>query len=81
MGFSAVSTAQAGGVALDVLCGAYGFNFLFEIKNPAQQKSKQKLTAYEEKFIDTWRGDVKVIYTTEDAVAHIKEKMRRYSLA
>lgn len=40
----------------DALIGYRGREFIFEIKDEAQPKSKRKLTPGEKGFADTWRG-------------------------
>jgi len=52
----------------DILVGYRGRNFAFEIKDPNQPPSKRKLTAGEQKFFDSWKGQVNVIETYEYAV-------------
>lgn len=52
----------------DIICGWRGKNYIFEIKDPDQPPSKRVLTEDEEKFHDSWKGQVSVIKTTEDAL-------------
>ena len=68
VGFSVVSLANLGNGAPDICVGAYGINFLFEIK-----QEKKKLTKDEHKFHESWRGQVSIIYSTEDAIKKIME--------
>jgi hypothetical protein len=41
-------------------------NYFFEIKNPKQPPSKRKLTPDEQKFHDTWPGQVAVVETLSE---------------
>ncbi len=43
-------------------------NYLFEIKDPNKPPSKRKLTEAEQKFHDTWPGQVDVIETAEEVL-------------
>jgi hypothetical protein len=52
----------------DILVGYHLRNYLFEIKDPAQPPSKQKLTPDEQLFKETWRGQTNVITTAQDAL-------------
>ena len=52
----------------DIVCGYRGKNYLFEIKDPAKTPSQKKLTEGEEKFHASWRGQVSVIETVDDAM-------------
>lgn len=52
----------------DILCGWQGGNWTFEIKDPDQPPSKRKLTEAEAEWHITWRGQVDVIETAEDAI-------------
>ena len=50
----------------DILCGYNGVNYAFEIKDPAQPKSARKLTEGEQRFFDTWKGQVHKVETIDD---------------
>lgn len=49
------------------------FNFLFEIKDPLQPPSKRKLTPDEKVFHESWRGQVDIIETFDDALKIINK--------
>ena len=53
----------------DILVGAEGTNYLFEIKNP---EYAGKLTADEQEWHDMWRGQVAVVETIEDILEVVR---------
>ena len=55
----------------DILVGINGKNYLFEIKDPSQPPSKQRLTKKEKEFFETWLGHVDVAHTAEDIMRKI----------
>lgn len=69
IGASVAITSQLGDGFTDLVVGWRGLNFLFEVKNPAQPPSKRKLTDDEQDFHDSWRGQVHVVESVEDALA------------
>ena len=62
-GMCAYSIAQVGGGVPDILAAWRGFNFLIEVKGESA-----RLTADEQKFHDTWAGQVAIVRTPEEAV-------------
>lgn len=58
---SVQSLASVGKGCPDILVGFRGRNWLFEIKNPEQVPSKQRLTKDEELWHFGWRGRVHVV--------------------
>lgn len=72
LGYSVRSLASIGKGLVDILVGGVGNgqkqNWLFEIKDPAQPKSKRKLTPDEQIFFDKWRGQVDIVETIEDVL-------------
>ena len=66
VGFSVFSMANLGNGAPDICVGAYGNNYLFEIK-----QEKKKLTKDEHTFHKSWSGQVAIIYNFEDAINKI----------
>lgn len=52
----------------DILVGANGKNYAFEIKDPNKPPSKRRLTEGEQEFFDSWKGQVSKIETVEDAI-------------
>jgi len=57
------NTHRVGGGYPDLSVGISGLNWLVEIKTPTG-----KLNANERKFHDTWRGQIAVCRTVEEAV-------------
>ena len=53
----------------DILVGAKGKNYLFEIKNPEYDG---KLTGDEQDWHDAWRGQVDVVETIEDILEDVR---------
>lgn len=49
----------------DILVGYGKRNYLVELKDPAQPKSKQKLTPDEVAFFETWKGGCLIATTTQ----------------
>lgn len=77
-GESVAHTHMVGGGFTDIVssgirkcpsCG-YGMvgNFLIEIKNGDLPPSRQKLTEDEQAFFDSWRGQVAIARTIEEAL-------------
>ena len=54
----------------DIICGYKGVNRLYEIK-----VGDEPLTLAEECFFDTWKGQVEVITSVEDALYSLKIKV------
>lgn len=52
----------------DIVCGVGKKNFLFEIKNPEMSKKGRELTLDETFWHKTWRGQVGIILSAEDAL-------------
>lgn len=67
---SVQSLASVGKGCPDILVGFRGQNWLFEIKNPKQVPSKQRLTKDEQSWHDNWRGRVYVV-SSFDRIAEI----------
>ena len=55
----------------DLMVGFQGVNFLFEVKNPDKVPSKRRLTKNQKRDYLSWRGQLDVIETAEDALAII----------
>ncbi|MDJ0728128.1 MAG: hypothetical protein QNJ38_23775 [Prochloraceae cyanobacterium] len=53
----------------DIVVGYSGKNYFFEIKNPGK-----KLTEKESVWIDSWRGQVNVIETSQQAIQIIEKQ-------
>jgi Holliday junction resolvase len=69
-GYSVLIISQLKNCA-DILVGAKGRNYLFEIKDPLKVKSKRKLTPGEDKFHNSWSGQVSVVHTIEEVLTII----------
>lgn len=68
LGLSVLSLAPMGRGCPDILVGSHGENYLFEIKDESKTASKRKLTADEEKFAASWRGQTSVIGNWQEAL-------------
>lgn len=53
----------------DIMVGAKGKNYLFEIKNPEYDG---KLTEDEQDWHDDWRGQVDIVETIEDVLGVVR---------
>lgn len=73
MGFSVAVTSALGDGFPDIVVGANRVNYLFEIKNPDKFPSHRKLSDDEQKWHDSWRGQVCVIHTVEEALKIMRE--------
>jgi hypothetical protein len=56
----------------DILVGIFGKNFLIEIKNGKKPPSAQRLTEDETYFHESWKGQVCIIKSVDEAVNFIK---------
>lgn len=70
-GCSVWITSGFGHGAPDLVVGARGRTYLFEIKDPAKPPSKRKMTTDEKAFHFAWQGHIAVIETAEDALKEI----------
>lgn len=66
-GASVQSLAPMGKGVPDLLVGFHGRNFVMEIKDPLRKPSEQQLTDDEKAWHFTWRGEVHIVKTVEDA--------------
>ena len=55
----------------DILVGFRGINIAFEIKDGDKPLSQRKLTEGEQKFFDTWQGQVTVVESLEEAIRKV----------
>lgn len=53
------------GKPVDLLVGYRSMNFLLEIKN---KKGKNKLTDFQKEWIPSWRGQVRIVHTVDEAI-------------
>ncbi len=68
LGYSVVSTAKLGKGFPDIICGKFGHNYLFEIKDGKLSPSKKKLSEDEEKFFREWGGSVMVVTSVDEVI-------------
>lgn len=68
-GFSVLHLHTVGHGCPDILVGARGYNLLMEIKN-----GRGKLTPDERGFFDTWRGQVALIRSVDEALRVIEKE-------
>lgn len=66
-GASVYNTHQLKGFC-DICVGYKGMNYLMEIKDPNKPPSARRLTEREEEFHTTWRGQISVVHTTDEAL-------------
>lgn len=67
LGYSVQSLAMVGAGCPDIVVGAHGRNWLFEIKPPGPP-SRQGLTSAEQGWHYVWHGQVHVVSSVEDVV-------------
>ena len=60
--------------AFDILVGANGFNYAFEIKDGSLPPSRKKLTPGEQDFFNSWQGQVNVAECLEDILKVINQE-------
>ena len=68
MGYSVMVTSGLAAGFPDLVVGAKGINYLFEVKNPEQFDSKKRLNSVQEKWHASWRGRSYVVETTDDCL-------------
>jgi Holliday junction resolvase len=66
LGLSVRHLHMVGNGLPDIIVGYRKQNFLIEIKDYKKKKSQKKLTADEQEFFDTWRGQVSKCETLEE---------------
>lgn len=67
-GCSVTSLASIGKGCPDIVVGRAGVNYLLEIKDGKKPPSKRKLTPDEHMWHESWRGQVAVVHSVEDAL-------------
>ena len=67
-GCTVAITSMVGNGFPDIVVGYQGSNYLLEIKDSAKPPSKQLLTPAENKFHNTWRGQVDIVKTFEECL-------------
>ena len=77
-GATVLILSSLGKGAPDILIGHRGTNHLAEIKDGSKPKSQQKLTPPEAKFFETWRGNVLILRTMDDAIELLNQDEESY---
>lgn len=68
LGYSVWDTSQIGNGFPDIIVGANGINYLFEIKSKHTTISKSQC-----KFDSEWKGNSQIIYSVSDALQIIEK--------
>lgn len=61
----------------DIMVGRAGINWLFEIKDGKKPPSARKLTEAEQAFFQTWRGNVQIVNSLDEAIDAINQTMSK----
>ncbi len=64
------------GTPVDLLVGHRARNFLFEVKDPNKPPSQRKKTPTQESFFASWKGQVRIVETAEDAIHVVTNSYR-----
>ena len=73
-GYSVVDLSQVGGGVDDILVGAHGKNYLFEIKNSA---SSHGVSDSQSEFYAAWGGQSHVVNDALEALIYISQDIRK----
>ena len=76
LGVSVQHLSDVGKGCPDLLLGIFGKNYLVELKNGSRPPSGQKLTPHEETFFMTWKGQVSIIKSEDEAINFITSIIR-----
>jgi len=63
------------GKPVDLLVGYRNRNLLLEVKRHDKKGWKSELTQEQKDFIDTWPGDVQVVYSVDEAISAVVGKV------
>lgn len=77
MGASVQILSSVGKGCPDLIVGVFGINLLVEIKDGDKPPSQRKLTEHEKHFHESWKGQVCIIQSVDDAFMLIKEMNKR----
>jgi len=77
LGCSVAITSKLGQGFSDLVVGLGGFNVLVEVKDGSKPPSKRKLTDDEQKFMEGWRGEYRIVETLADVDALVAEVRTR----
>ena len=70
-------TVEAIGRPVDLLVGYRARNFLIEVKNPDTRYGKEdRGTKAQREFFKTWQGQVRKVYTVEEAIDVVTKSYR-----
>lgn len=69
-GCSVRSVADVGGGFVDLVAGRRGRNYLLEVKT-GERPCDRKLTPAERQFHASWRGQIAVVSTVEEALREV----------
>lgn len=75
-GVSVRVLSQVGDGFPDLCLGYRGENFLIELKDGEKTASRKKLTPEEEKFFESWRGQVAKCETLEEILTIINKRKK-----
>ena len=73
IGCSVAITSMVGKGMPDLLIGFRKKNFLFELKDGNKTESRKRLTPDEEKFFNTWQGQVNKVESFEEILKIIQQ--------
>lgn len=76
-GYSVCILSAVGKGVPDIMVGANGVNYLFEIKDGSKPKSARRLTVDESKWHEAWKGTVCVVESLSEALSHLKQVSSR----
>lgn len=76
IGASVTPTHQLGSGFPDLCVGFQGRNLLLEVKDGEKPPSARKLTQDEQEWHDSWRGQVCIVNSVDDALVAIGVKSR-----
>lgn len=68
VGCTVLSLASMGDGCPDAIVGRGGVNYLLEIKDGTKPPSRRKLTPAEQEWVDSWRGQVTVVESVQEAL-------------
>ena len=77
VGYSVFVASGMGEGFPDLVVGAHGANYLFEIKDPSKPEKDRKLTPAQQDFFQEWRGQVQKVETFEEILQTIGDQYRR----
>ena len=78
VGYSVGHTHTVGDGFPDIVVGAHGQNFMFEIKDPDKVPSARALTDDEKAFHLGWNGQIHIIHSAQEAFDVINATIHRH---